>query len=174
MPKQRSAIIPGLLLVLIGGWLLAQNLGVALPGLQDLWPAIILLFGLSMLAQFFAGGRKDEGLVFVGMASTLLGAFFMSITLGPLTWGDLGDYWPVFPLIGGIAFLAQWLVRPSERGLLIPAGMGLIVGTVALLFTVGNLDPGLAGQIARLWPVLLILAGLGMLVSFMRRPGSSN
>lgn len=170
MPNRRRALLPGLLLMLLGAWLLARNLGWPVPGLDQLWPAIILLFGLGFVGQYLAGGRRDEGLVFSGVAATLTGAFFLTITLGYLAWGDLGRLWPVFVLIGGAAFLAQWLAKPAERGLLVPALMALAVGGVALVFTLGLLNPALAEQAARLWPLGLIVLGLGLLISYLRFP----
>ena len=172
MNNRRSAILPGLFLILLGAWLLARNMNWPVPGLDTLWPGFLVLFGLGALAQFVAGGRREEGLVFVGLASTLLGAFFFTITLGTLDWGDLGRYWPVFVLIGGVAFLGQWLAKPAERGLLVPAIMALAVGGVAILFTLGLLDPSLAAQAGRLWPLGLIVLGVALLLSYLRRPGT--
>jgi hypothetical protein len=156
--------------MLLGAWLLARNLDVPVPGLEQLWPGIILLFGLAFLAQYVAGGRREEGLVFSGVSATLTGAFFLAITLGYLEWSDLGRLWPVFVLIGGAAFLAQWLAKPAERGLLLPALLALAVGGVALVFTLGLLSPALAEQAARLWPLGLILLGIGLLISYLRFP----
>ncbi len=173
MPNRRSAILPGLLLILLGAWLLARNLDLPVPGFDTLWPGFLVLFGLGALGQYFAGGRRDEGLVFVGVAGTLLGAFFLTITLGYLRWGDLGVYWPVFVLIGGVGFLAQWLAKPSDRGLLVPAVMGLLVGGVAITFTRGLLDPALAEQAGRLWPLGLIAFGVVLLISYLRRPNGT-
>jgi hypothetical protein len=167
MNDRRGAIVPGLVLIALGAWFLADALGVRLPSLGDLWPVFPLGFGLAALAQFFLGRRRDEGLVFSGVSASLLGAFFFAITLGPLDWGDLGRYWPVFVLIGGLAFLAQWLARPAERGLLVPALLALLVGGVALAFTLNLVGPAIAEQAGRLWPVLLILLGLGLLVSYV-------
>ena len=113
MLQRRGALTPGLLLILFGAWLLAQNLGVPLPGLDMLWPALPLLFGLGLLLQFFLGGRKDEGLVFSGVAAALVGAFFFEFTLGRLRWGDMDRYWPVFVLIGGLASRSGSSTPPS-------------------------------------------------------------
>lgn len=166
MNNRRGAILPGLILIALGLWFLVDALGVPLPGLGDLWPIFPFGFGVAMLAQYFIEGRRSEGLVFVGVAGTLVGAFFFAITLGPLSWGDLGTYWPVFPLIGGLAFLAQWLARPSERGLLVPALLGLAVGGVALLLTLGLLGSAADQIVANLWPAVLILLGLGLLANY--------
>jgi hypothetical protein len=173
MQTRRGAIFPGLILILIGAWLLARNLGVELLPLKGdlsaLWPGFLLLGGLAFLSQFLLGGRRDDGLVFVGVAATLVGLFFFAFTFGYLAWGDMGRYWPVFVLIGGLAFLAQWLVRPTQRELLIPAFIALIVGFVALALTLRVVNPALADQIVKLWPVLLILAGLLTLGSYFLR-----
>src|SRR5688572_14435124 len=109
MSNRRSAFLPGLLLMLFGVWLLARNLGWEPPGLDVLWPAFPLIFGLTFILQYLFGGRQDSGLVFVGVAAALVGAFFFAFTLGRLSWSQMDRYWPVFVLIGGLAFLAQWL-----------------------------------------------------------------
>src|SRR3989338_3806651 len=89
MNNRRGALIPGLLLTLPGLWMLADTLGVRLPRSEQMWPAFPLLFGLAFVAQYFLGGRKDTGLVFVGVAAALCGAFFFTFTLGRLEWADL-------------------------------------------------------------------------------------
>jgi hypothetical protein len=170
MTQRRGALIPGALLVLLGAWLLAQNLDVRLPGLDTLWPAFPLVFGLAFLMQFFLGGRREEGLVFVGVAAALVGAFFFAFTLGRLRWGEMDRWWPVFVLIGGVAFVAQWLVNPRNRGLLVPATIAVVVGGVGLLLTLGLASQALVEQVTQLWPLALILAGLMLLASYFFRP----
>jgi len=169
MNNRRGAWLPGLVLIALGGWFLADALGVALPGIGDLWPIFPLGFGLACLVNYFVGGRREPGLVFTGVSSTLIGALFFAITLGPLEWGDLGRLWPLFALIGGLAFLAQWLAQPSERGLLVPGLLGLLVGGVPLLFTLDLVDGAVGEWALRLWPVALILLGLGLLASYFWR-----
>jgi hypothetical protein len=162
-----GAVIPGLLLIALGAWLLAGTLGLHLPGLDVLWPIILVVFGLACLLQFFADARRNDGLVFTGVTSTLLGGFFLAITLGPLKWPDLNRWWPVFVIIGGVAFLAQWLARPGQRGLLVPAGLALLVGLTALGVNLGLVRADLAERITRLWPLLLIVVGLGLLANYV-------
>jgi hypothetical protein len=167
MRRRSGAILPGLLLIALGAWLLAGTLGVRLPSLETLWPIGLIIFGLAFLVQFFAGGRRSEGLVFTGVATTLLGVFFLAITLGLLAWRDAGRLWPVYILIGGLAFLGQWLVRPGERGLLVPAVLALAAGGATLALTLGLVRADIAEQIIRLWPVVLIVLGLGLLGSYL-------
>ena len=167
MRNRSGAIIPGLLLIALGAWLLAGTLGVRLPSLATLWPVALIVFGLAFLVQFFAGGRRSEGLVFTGVAAALLGGFFLAITLGLLNWNDAGRLWPVYVLIGGLAFLAQWLARPSERGLLVPAVLALAVGGATLVLALGLVRADVADQIIRLWPLVLIVLGFGLLGSYV-------
>jgi Domain of unknown function (DUF5668) len=167
MRNRTGALIPGLLLIALGAWLLAGTLGVRLPSVATLWPVVLIVAGLAFLAQFFAGGRRSEGLVFTGVAAALLGVFFLVITLGRLTWNDAGRLWPIYVLIGGLAFLAQWLARPGERGLLVPAVLALAVGGATLALALGLVRADVADQIIRLWPLVLIVLGLGLLGSYV-------
>ena len=167
MRNRSGAILPGLLLIALGAWLLAVTLGVRLPSVATLWPVVLIVAGLAFLAQFFAGGRRSEGLVFTGVAAALLGVFFLAITLGRLTWNDAGRLWPIYVLIGGLAFLAQWLARPGERGLLVPAVLALAVGGATLALALGLVRADVADQIIRLWPLVLIVLGLGLLGSYV-------
>jgi len=167
--QRRSNLIPGLILLLLGGYFLARNLGVRMPGLNALWPVFPLGFGLLLLARYLGGEREDPGQVFVGTVALLIGAFFFLFTLDVLRWGQMGVFWPAFVLIGGAGFLAHWAARPSDRGVLVPALLALIVGGIALLFTLGRVEPVLGRQIARFWPVALIILGLAILIGRRRR-----
>lgn len=171
--RNRGAVVPGLFLIIFGLWLLARNANLPLPGIDELWPAFPLLGGLALVVQFFLNGRRDEGLVFLGVAAALTGAFFFAFTLGPLAWESLSRWWPVFVLIAAAAFFAQWLARPREWGLLIPTGLALIVGGVALGATTRVISADLVDQLVKLWPVLLILAGIVILARSLFRNRAS-
>jgi hypothetical protein len=169
MSRRSPAIIPGFFLIVLGAWLLAQNLGVPLPGWDIAWPAVLVVVGLAFILQFFLGRRAESGLIFTGVAATLLGVFFLAFTLGYFRWGDMGRYWPVIVLIGSAAFFGQWLCRPSERGLLVPAFLALVVGGIALPITLRVVNPVLAGLVIKFWPVALLLVGVALLVSSLQR-----
>lgn len=169
-PNRRATFIPGLLLIIVGVWFLLRNLGVSIAGLDVLWPLIPLLFGLSFLAQFFLNGRpkQESGLVFTGTAATLTGAFFLMFTLGRLRWSQMDELWPVWVLIASVAFFAQWLANPTQRGVLIPGAIALLVGALGLAATQRLIDQTLVRQVARLWPALLIVGGMWMVVRYFQ------
>jgi hypothetical protein len=162
-PRQRGSIIGGLLLMAVGGWFLAARLGYHLPGLDTLWPIFPTLAGLAFIISFLTGREREPGILVPGVGAFLSGLFFLLFTVGPLRWSDMSDWWPIFPLIGAVAFLAVWAgTRPRDHSLLVPAGLGAGVGVAGLLVTVAGLRLRLLWQA---WPVALILVGLWVLVS---------
>jgi hypothetical protein len=100
---KRRTILPALVLILLGLWFLAGNLGIRLPGMGALWPIFPLGGGLLFLGGYLFD-RRDPGLMFVGVGATLIGAFFFLFTLRvPLPvagmqegvrWSDMDKLWP--------------------------------------------------------------------------------
>lgn len=155
----RGAVLSGTVLIGLGAWLLAANLGWPVPGLDRLWPAFLALFGVASLTQYLARGRAEAGLVFAGVTALLAGAFFFAFTLGPWTW-SWDRWWPALLVIAGLGGLARWLTQPRDLGRLGGAALLLAVGGVALASAQGWLASAWLLQVVRYWPVLLIVAGL--------------
>lgn len=161
--KNYRALIPGLVLILIGGWFLAQNLGVLLPDIWNLWPGFIVLGGVSSLTKYFSQGRVNGAHLFNATLAILLGVFFFMFTLGVWQWEMMAQFWPLLLIIVGAAFFVQWLVEIRVTRRLI---LALVVGGIGVFFlpsTLGWLAPELASQIQRLWPIALIVAGIVVL-----------
>ncbi len=158
---RRGAVIPALVLILLGVYLLLAELNVGLPGWDVIWPVIPFAGGLAFLGSFVFGQRRDPGQVFVGTAATLVGLVFFFVTLGPLSYRDLTTWWPLFVLIGSAAFLAQWVATGfRDWGALFLALVALVVGGAGLAVTLQLLGPQTVELLPRLWPALLILLGL--------------
>jgi hypothetical protein len=175
--ESRGSLIPAAVLIFIGGYFLLVNLGVIpwLP-ISQMWPALVVLVGVLFWLGFILDRKHDPGLAFVGTIVTLTGLFFMLFTfnvnllgLGRVDWGDMRLLWPAFPLIVGIAFVVMWLAgRCRDGGLLIPAGILLLVGLGGFAFTLGNVP--LFQNILQWWPLLLIFFGIVILIQSIRRP----
>jgi hypothetical protein len=158
---RRGAVIPALVLILLGIYLLLAELNVGIPGWDVIWPVFPFAGGLAFLGSFVFGQRRDPGQVFVGTAATLVGLVFFFVTLGPLSYRDLTTWWPVFVLVGSAAFLAQWVAAGfRDWGALFLALVALVVGGAGLAVTLQLLGPQTVELLPRLWPVLLILLGL--------------
>ena len=171
---RRGSIVPALVLIMLGVWFLAGNLGVRLPGMDALWPIFPLGGGLLFLGGYLLD-RRDPGLIFVGLAATLIGAFFFLFTLRvPLPvggmqegvrWGDMGKLWPAFVVIGGVSFMALYLAEGKhDWGVFSFGALAVIVGCVAFLFTLGWLAGDVGRLLVKLWPLLLVIAGLAALL----------
>ena len=158
---RRGTVLPALVLILLGVYLLLNRLDIGIPGWDAIWPVFPFAGGLALLGGYVFGDRRDPGQVFLGTAATLVGLVFFFVTLGPLQYRDLGTWWPVFVLIGSVAFLAQWAAAGfRDWGALFMALVALVVGGAGLAVTLQLLGPETRALLPRLWPVLLILAGL--------------
>ena len=151
----------GTVLVVVGTWIFLQNLGVNLPGLEEMWPILPCLAGAALLVSFFTGKDRGAGRVFLGTSGLLVGLFFFAFTLGPLEWWEMEVYWPAYPLMGGMAFLATWVAgRGRESGLIVPAALNAVAGVVGFSFTLGWLEMWVLPVIETGWPLVLIAIGL--------------
>lgn len=172
MRRKGSLVLAGFL-ILLGVYLILNELGVGIPGLDVIWPVFPLAGGLTLLIGHILGWRRDPGGVFLGTAATLIGAAFFFVTLGPLEYADLGAWWPVFVLIGGVAFLAQWAAaRFHDWSALFLGMVALIIGGAGLIAALELLGPETSQTLPKLWPILLVIVGLMMLLRALlrRRP----
>lgn len=172
--RRWGALVPGLLLVLFGVWFLLDNLGIVTVSIGQLWPIFPLLFGLAMLtggATHGRRGRRDEGAVMVGTWATLIGLFFFTFTLGWVSWDAMAQLWPAFVLIGGLGFLLGFLASGlRDWGLFIVGSLAVAFGVLAFFFTFGVFSPTFAAFIVPyLGPIALIVGGIGLLLSALRR-----
>jgi len=158
-----GSVTPGILLVALGVWFFLLNLGFDLPGLGELWPIFPCLAGATFLIAFVTGKSRSPGRVFLGTAGVLVGLFFFTFPVGPLEWWRMEDYWPAFPLVAGLSFVATWVAgRFREPGLLVPATVSLLAGVVGFSFTLGWFDVWVMPVLASGWPLVLVAMGLLM------------
>ncbi|MGD2104052.1 MAG: DUF5668 domain-containing protein, partial [Anaerolineae bacterium] len=106
--RKKGNLLLALLLIALGCYLLLLELGIWLPSWQRIWPALPIAGGIALLVSHFTDPHSDPDRIFFGTVATLVGVVFLFVTFGPLTYYDLGTWWPVFALIGSVAFLAQW------------------------------------------------------------------
>jgi hypothetical protein len=151
--SRRDAFVAGLVLIALGAVLLiAQWIG-----WDRIWPIFPLLGGLAFLAAYVVGGFREAGFVFVGLAATLVGLFFFGFSLGYWEWAEMSRLWPVFLIIGGVAFIALFVAEGTgDAGTLGVGCAAVIVGIAGLLIAAGVVG----SDIIRLWPLLVILVGI--------------
>jgi len=163
--RDKGSAVVAILLIVLGGYLLAVQLGIDLPGWGQIWPVLPLGAGIALLVSLFWGRGRDPGKAFLGTAAILVGLVFFFVTLGPLTYRDLGDWWPVFVLIAGVSFLAQWMAaRFRDWGALFLAIFALVLGGATLAARFEVFGPDTQELLPQLWPALIILLGFFVLL----------
>jgi hypothetical protein len=169
MRRKGSLVLAGFL-ILVGAYLLLDEVGISIPDWDVIWPVFPLAGGLALLAGHILGWWHDPSKVFLGTAAALAGVVFFFVTMGPLEYADLGNWWPIFILIGGVAFLAQWVAAHfRDWGALFLGMVALIIGGAGLIVALELLGPETSQMIPRLWPFLLVMAGLILLLRGLLR-----
>ncbi len=154
MVSDRKNIIMGSIFVLLGlVFLAAQFYDFSW---EELWPLFMLAAGAGFLVGYFAN-RRNYGLLMPATLMLLYGSLFQYCAMTG-DWHQMEYLWPTFVLGPGLGLLMMYLGGRRESGLLIPST--ILIGLSAIFFVVF----GPFQEFARYWPILLILAGLGMLL----------
>ncbi|TMW71615.1 LiaI-LiaF-like domain-containing protein [Alteribacter natronophilus] len=160
--RSRRNLVPALILLAVGSYFLAQQLGMDIPfaGTILSWPSVLVIAGLFFLSQGYS--QREDGQVFTGAATLGLGLYFHAV----YTFDLWSIHWSHFTLIFGIAFLLKY--RYSRRDGWIP-GIILIGISLFSLFFQGSvrLIQETLGAASQFWPVILI--GLGLYLLFLRK-----
>lgn|SRR5574341_2150423 len=167
--RQPGAMLAGLGLVAVGGWIIVIALGQPLVGFDRLWPALVAFAGLALTAQYTFHTPRYGGMLFVGVMLLLLGLFFLpfALRIGGISWSNMIPFWPVLPLIVAFAFAALYLADGmSDQTLLTPIYIIGGVGLAALPITTGVLRGTVLAQVIQLWPLVVI----GLALAFFLRP----
>ncbi|MBC8204734.1 hypothetical protein ISS30_05000 [bacterium] len=164
MQGRKSASL-GVAIIVVGIVLLLHSM--------DFWDfhwsiILIILGGVFLFGAFFS---SERGMVFPGSLLFLLGLFFY-LRYNNILYDPMHYQWPIFPIIVGAAFLLTYIFNPEDWGLLIPAGILLLVGLLFLAdnYRVIRID---AGDLIRdWWPLVFIIIGLKLIVEAGRRKNS--
>ena len=165
--RRQRAIIPGVILILVGVWALLWSLGYEWTRLDLLWPLIVIASGISFLLLGLRREPRDSGGVWFGCVAILCGGLFLYVTLGPTEWDDMSWLWPAFPAIAGLSWVVAWGVEPRLVANLVMGLIALAVGLIGFLFTYGRLGTESAQQLGNLWPLIPIALGVGLIIQFL-------
>lgn len=165
LKRQPGATIAGITLLSASILLILTQLGLPWLNFQRLWPLLLTLVGLSLIAQVVHHAIEAPGQIWMGVTLLLSGLYLciFSLQVGNLAWISLLSYWPGFLLIAGLAFMVIYLLGDMQDDtLLVPAYLIGGAGLLALPFTLEVIRSPVFQQMLRLWPLAILLAGLAI------------
>jgi hypothetical protein len=167
--RYRSGLVGGIVLVLLGAWLLAVQL---IPGLDNLinidysWPWIVIGIGVLLFILGLVIGEPGMAVpaCIVGGIGCIL---YYQNTTG--NWESWAYAWTLIPGFVGIGSIIAGLLG-ENRQKSISDGLNLLVISAVLFVIFGSFLGGL-NLLGDYWPVLLILLGVWILLRpvFRRR-----
>lgn len=158
MQGNRSQEIFGIFLAVLGVLFLLVNNNLLWFGWQELWPTLVFLIGLFLVRVYTRRNKPQQ--LFVGLLLLQFGAFFFLFTTGILSWEKMDVLWPTLPLMLGISLLALSLAGEHTAPAVVFGLVVIIFATVAYLGETDVISPRLSGPFVRVWPLVLVLAGI--------------
>jgi hypothetical protein len=168
--SNRSRLVIGILLLLLGVWFLLIQIFPALGGWFNIewsWPLIVVGVGLALLVIGLLVGNPDmivPACVVGGIGGIL---YYQNATSDWISWTYL---WSLIPGFVGVGLLLSALLGGRDRRD-VSAGVWLIIISAVLFLIFGSIFGGLT-ILGIYWPVLLILLGVVILVRALWRRGA--
>jgi hypothetical protein len=155
----------GVILIVAGGAMLVNRLGIFQIGYSYIVWSLVMIFGVVEVGRGFSS--SNSGRIFFGTVLFLYGLYFL---LRATDYVELRGHMfiPATFIIVGFAFIMTYLNNVREWAFLIPATILMGLGAAYILSETGYLYPWEVREMVRMyWPVGLILIGLAIL--FRRR-----
>jgi hypothetical protein len=160
--RRRTSLVGGLILVLLGGWLLALQL---FPGLEPIfdieysWPLLVIAFGVILLIFGLLAGEPGMAVpaCIVGGIGLLL--YYQNNTGN---WASWAYAWTLIPGFAGVGSILAGILGENPRRSF-RDGLNMIIFSAVLFMIFGSFLGGL-DLLGPYWPVLLILLGLWVLI----------
>jgi len=155
--RKRKLTGAGLIVIGVLFLLVSNNIWL---GWGNVWPLFPILAGMLFL-RVYARSRTPE-MLFGGVATLLMGVFLLFFSLNIVPWSRMDALWPVIPGIAGAALLG---VAAHQRGTgpLITGVIIILFAFLGLLHVTGVIDQRVIAPFIRLWPLVLVAAGIVLL-----------
>ncbi len=154
MRKASSSLWLGVLLTVVGLWMLADRLGYLEFDWYHAYPVVILFLGLIFIVRLV--GARDRSALFPAVTLTLIGLFFVLRNYGLIIYTYPDEYWALLVAILGVGFVAEFFASPTSWVLLILGLVLVFFGTAVFGDRIGYWD---GQEMLKYWPALLVLLG---------------
>lgn len=143
--------IIGVVLIVFGGLIALNTLGLTDFGIGDLWPLVLLLPGIGFHVAYFSAPHPSRaGLLVPGGVLVTYGLLFFYNQIA----GGIGGLWPVFLLGPALGLFELYWFGYRQPALLIPVAVLTFLG---VMFLGVNL---LTSAFGGVFGVLLVLLGV--------------
>ena len=166
---KRASILPGLILIFIGTIILLYKFFPGFVDFRHTYPVVLLALGMMLIFSVCCKSKTDKGAVFPGTILFFIGLFFFLRNFGLVDYYYVREIWPIFIIIVGLGFLALFIAKPSDTGVVVPAGIHLFIGIITLLNKLYLINIELWEVIADYWPVILIVIGAGIILGSLKK-----
>ena len=164
--------MPGIILIAVGTWFLAREWVDSSLFWDRSYPVLMLLFAGFLFYEFRRSSNQNA--LFWGVLISVVAGFYLLRNNGILEEYYMDEYWPVYMLAAGIAFIVLFIVNPRDWGVLIPGSLLLFFGGTQLL---ENLDDNYweySNYFEEYWPVILLIIGVGVIISGLSNKNSDE
>jgi hypothetical protein len=165
---QRSNIVAGVLIILIGAAFLAAQIFPDLFAFIDLkqnWPLLVIGVGVFLLLMGLLTNTPSLAIP-ASIVGGIGGILYWQNTTG--NWGSWAYIWTLIPGFVGVGVIISGVLEGKTREALKDGSRAIIASLI--MFAIFGSFLG-AGQFSGLlWPIILIGAGLMMLLSSIFRP----
>jgi hypothetical protein len=164
-PRNRGSLVGGLVLVLVGLFLLVLQLAPAMVNflrLELTWPFIIIGIGLLFFVGILVWGRNSAGLAVPGSIVTGIGLLLLYQNSSG-NWESWSYAWALIPGMVGVGAILAGLIEGKSPSRAVSAGGGLILISLILFVVFGFF---LGSDLLSRWgvPLLLLVGGCWLLV----------
>ncbi len=157
--KNRSKILVGIILILLGIYFLLVNLGLWRGLAANLF---LVVLGICLIAAFYIS-KKAIGFLIPGFVFTFVGIVVTLLQSGLI---EQSKYWPLILSATALAFICVYFLgtRKDEIWPLVLGILLLILSGLLFATTFGVIDWDFWRLLGYFWPILLIFLGIWVLL----------
>jgi hypothetical protein len=166
MIKKNPSVIPGVLLILFGLWILLRQFDFLTPYEGRIFPILLIAVAVFLLVE--AVRRSRSGAFFWSVFFFQLGIFFLLRNYGWISYSSGEEYWPLFLFAFGLGFYILFLFNVKSWGVLVPAGLFMYFGLAAAAHTFEEVPRTVETMGDYFWPFFLLATGIVLLIHAAR------
>ncbi len=133
---------------------------------------MVLAVAFTALFHSMLSGRRERGLLFVGLYIWVTAGLLVGLVYAIEDHPDPAEWWPLLIASLGVTLLVTFLIeRTHDARLVLLSIMILVAAVTAYWITSGQIAEQYLSDATDYWPLLLTVAGIGLLPLIFRRTG---